>query len=256
MPDVAYGVLEILKGDEADLDQLLNLVGRDPAMATTILRTANSAAFGGLGTVDDLEQGVLRLGMRQVARLVTALIHRGHFVSRHPARQDVLLEIWEDAVASAIVCQRLANRSGGKAGLSFLAGLLHDTGKLLLLRGVEQDEEKRWNDFVPIEALRKMMVALHCPLGYRALRTWDLPERLCLVARDHHRDDLDATDGLVSRVQLAGAIVRKATADPCLGPGPSLLEHPASVRLRLTEDDLASVITGLEDEIQAFRQLV
>jgi HD-like signal output (HDOD) protein len=256
MPDLAHRVMALLQSDEIDVHQLLDVVGKDPAMVAAILRMSNSASFAGMRVVNDLDQAVARIGIRQVGYLVTALVHRGNFVSRDPSRQDLLHALWDHAVASAMACRRLAVVTRAEPGESFLAGLLHDTGKLLVLRGVEEVERVTHGERISAAVLGELIDVLHGELGYHALRTWNFSDTVCEAARDHHRGRLGPEDGLLARVQMATAMARKVGAHPHPDPELSLLDHPAFERLGLTEDQLAAIIVLLEDEISAFRQLV
>jgi hypothetical protein len=99
------------------------------------------------------------------------------------------------------------------------------------------------------------MDALHGELGYHALRSWKMVETLCVVARDHGRTDLTLDDTLLAQVQVASAIARKTGAHPDPDPDLGLMRIPAVRLLGLAEDDLASVIVALEDEMSEYRQL-
>lgn len=254
MPDIAHQVLALLQDEEADTRALLDVIHKDPAMVTSILRMANSARFAGLRAAHDLDQAVARIGMRQVGYLVTALIHKGHFTSKSPARQDLIYSLWDHSVASAMACRHIATLRRGEAGQTFLAGLLHDTGKLLVLRGIEQVDGR--GRAVPLAIACEVMEALHTELGYHALRTWKISEELCVVARDHRRTDLRSEDTLIAQVQVASAVARKIGSHPDPDPDLRLMEMPSVRLLGLTEDDLATVIVELEDELLEFRQLV
>jgi HD-like signal output (HDOD) protein len=255
MPDLAHRVLGLLKDEEIDVHVLLDVVGQDPAMVAAILRMANGAAFAGMRPVNDLDLAVARLGIRQVGCLVTALVHRGNFVSRNPSRSELLHALWDHAVASATVCRHLANTCGGEPGESFLAGLLHDTGKLLVLRGVEEIERRAHGETISMNVVRELLAMLHGELGYHALRTWNIADPICEAARDHHAEILGPDDGLLARVQLATAIARKFGAHPDPDPELSLHALPAYRWLHVDDERIATLIIHLEDEVGALRQL-
>jgi HD-like signal output (HDOD) protein len=256
MPDIAHQVLSLLQDEETDTRGLLDMVHKDPAMVTAILRMSNSARFAGLRPANDLDQAVARLGLRQVGYIVTALIHRGHFTSRSPARQDLIYALWDHSVATAMACRHIAQARRGDAGQAFLAGLLHDTGKLLVLRGIEQADQASGARATPLAVALEVMDVLHPEMGYHALKTWRIPETLCVVARDHRRADLAPDDALIAEVQVASAVARKIGSHPEPDPELQLMELPSVCLLGLSEDDLATVIVALEDEICEFRQMV
>ena len=137
-------LLQLLRDeDRADLNTAGALIENEPAMAASVLRMANSASFGGLRRLEDPGEAIGRLGLRQVSSLVTAVSHRGHFESGDPERKQSLRVLWDHAVATALASKSLAAREGADLAESFLAGLLHDIGKLLVLKGADQEEMVR-----------------------------------------------------------------------------------------------------------------
>jgi HD-like signal output (HDOD) protein len=138
LPGLVNRLMDILRDqDRASSRKVAELVGTDPAVAATLLRWANSAAFGGLSPVSELSLAVARLGFRQVTSAVTTLAHSGHFHSEDPMKSQVLESLWVHAVATAIASKYIAGLTGGEPEQSFVAGLLHDTGKLLVLRAAD-----------------------------------------------------------------------------------------------------------------------
>lgn len=177
LPELARRILDLLHDESrADSRCVAELVRNDQAVAATLLRMANSAAFGGLREVTDLSQAVTRLGLRHVGSVVTALLHRGNFETRDPARQDLLRVLWDHAVATALTARYLTVRGGGDPEEAYLAGLLHDTGKLLVLKGVDVLQRKGAGTSLTPPVLDDLLDLLHTELGHRTLTRWKLPE--------------------------------------------------------------------------------
>jgi HD-like signal output (HDOD) protein len=255
LPEVASRLMQLLKNEKAaDPRTVSELIANEPAITAAILRLANSAAFGGLRRVDALDQAIARLGMRQVGSLVTAITHKGHFAAGHPEKVRVLHALWDHSVASAMAARHLAGLGGDDRSEAFLAGLLHDVGKLLVLKAVDQLEKRGGDRFTPI-VIDELMGMLHGQLGHGVLVAWNFPEPISRVALRHHEppalDDL-----LLLRVQAANAIARKLGLHPHPDPDLDLLEEPAIEALRLDDLELASLMVEVEDEIAAVRSML
>jgi len=249
LPELAHRALHLLDDpDSADQRRLVELIECDAAIAAGTLRAANSSSFGGLREINTVEPAVQRLGLRQVAAIITALVQKGQFVTGLAERRGLLQALWNHAMASAFAARRLAVLAEGEEHQAFLGGLFHDVGKLLVLKGVESIEARTPGLVTTGQVLGELMTVLHAELGGQILAAWSIPEPLCAVARDHHLEPR-ADRPLLLLVQAANAIARKMGAHPEPVPDLVLIEEPAVELLGLRELDLAEVMVDLEDEI-------
>ncbi len=257
LPRIVNQLEELLADSErASSKEVANLIRNEPAIAASLLRMANSAAFGGLHPISNLTHAIARLGFKQVSSVVTALAHSSHFHSDDPAMKRWLETLWGHAVATALGARAVANLTAGDPEEAFMAGLLHDTGKLLVLKAVDYIENKRKLAVVTPTVLDELMDILHTELGHRTLVAWHLPQEICEVALRHHDKNLDLGDSLIIRVQVADAIARKIGEHPEPRPDLDLLEVPAVEQLSLDDIELASLTVDLEDEIAEVKQLL
>ena len=100
MPDLAVRLQKALEDGGSDSRLVAQLIRNEPTIAASLLRTANSAAFGGLTPISDLSQAIARLGLKQVQTLVTALLVQGQFESNQESNQKTLATLWNHSIAS------------------------------------------------------------------------------------------------------------------------------------------------------------
>ena len=231
--------------DRLNAKDVAELVQQDPAMATALLRIANSAMFGGLQKISDLSQAIARLGMKRVGSMLTTMMHKGQFEGNNESDRELLEILWGHSIATAIAARRLSEVTGGDPEESYLAGLLHDTGKLLVLRAVDH-----------LQSHGKSMDGPHAELGHLTLSNWQLPEPICDAVRYHHHMGEEMKDWLVARVQAADAIARKIGAHYLPEPNLDLEEIPAFDVLNMSEIELVALTVDLEDEIKALKALI
>jgi HD-like signal output (HDOD) protein len=257
LPELATRVLQLLRAEDgADVVALSKLIEKEPAITASVLRVANSVSFAGFGAVPDLDQAIARLGARQVGSIVTAVTHKDNYVSSDPAYAQLMRRLWDHAVATALGARRLAVAGRGDAGEAFLAGLLHDAGKLVVLKGV--DQLGRGKDAVQISpaVVSELMKLLHAELGYRTLTAWKLPAPICRVAERHHDPKPPLGDLLLIRVQAANAIARAIGAHPEPQQDLDLHAVPAIERLNLAEPELLALLVALEGEFNSVQMLI
>jgi HD-like signal output (HDOD) protein len=256
LPEVATRVLGLLRDENAaDLQKVGDLVRSEPAIAASILRMANSAFFGGLRSVGDVGDAIARLGLRQVATIVTTVAHKGHFTSEEPGRGKLLHALWDHAVATALVARQLAAAGGADRSEAYLAGLLHDTGKLVVLKALDELEKRDATVRVTAPVQEQLMDELHAQLGHRVLTAWRLPDAITRAALMHHLQTQALEDPLVLRVQAADMVARKLGAHPHPEPDLDLLTVLALERLNFADLELAALMVDVEDQLAQIRSL-
>ncbi len=254
LPEVAVKAREMLSSENMQAGALGDLLAQDAAIVASLLRLANSAAFGGLGRVESLSTAMQRIGFRQVGAIVTGLSLKGHFDHPSPEKRALLGILWDHSVTSAFAARSIAARIGVDGERAFLSGLLHDCGKVLVLRAVDHLEEGVLDFEVTEDLVRELMEALHAELGHRVLTDWNLPEEICEVALNHGRFQAKGDD-LMLCVQAANLITCRLGFH--LNPDPELVvvEDPIIEDLGLDDLTLATLMVDMEDHLTEMKNL-
>ncbi len=207
-------------------------------------------AYAGLREITDLQQAVTRLGLGTVEQTVLALSAKGAFAALDKADEELYRALWVHSVTTAFAARRLAPRTPGlNSETVFLAGLLHDIGKVVVLRCVgalRRRDPERFS--FERETVLEFFDGLHCKVGEHLCRAWNLPEEIREVVRRHH-DDLGAGDTLIAAVQLASQIAAKLGASLRPDPDLSLLATQGAAMLRLDDVRIASLLVDVEDDV-------
>ena len=255
MPDLAVRLQKALEDDGSDSRLVAQLIRNEPTIAASLLRTANSAAFGGLTPISDLSKAIARLGLKQVQTLVTALLVRGQFESNQESNQKTLATLWNHSIASAAVARNFAAREGYPTEDAFMAGLLHGIGRLIVLRALDRlmqmDKELRPTD----AAVDELVEALQYDLGYFTLRSWNLSEDTCDAARAMDPDAGPPEKTIMRIVQAADHIARKLGLHPHPDPDLNLMDQDAIESLEISDVELAALMIDLEDEVEEVRSV-
>jgi putative nucleotidyltransferase with HDIG domain len=186
---VVQSLVEHVSRPDFDLRQVCKLIELDPALASRILRVANSAAYRGLGPCRSVTQAVMRIGGTNISGLAMAMSAMALF---HDLG-GIGRKIRDHSAGTAVVARELAI-SLGCAPLSskvFLAGLLHDIGKLLIIQsGDKSYAELVAREMVPSSVhLRELSMwgFDHGLLGAQVLRSWNIPAPIPQLIAWHHQ---------------------------------------------------------------------
>lgn len=213
VPVVAQKVMDEMTRVSCSAESLSAIIRSDQALMGRILRIANSAFYRRPIPAKTLEQAVMRLGLGLVRDLAISLSTQSLFKKFGPLET----QMWEHSIAVGTAAQLIAKKSGGiDDGEAFVAGMLHDTGKVLLNNHAPQhyaaavararDEGRQ---LFAIE--REEFGFDHTVVGGLMMKKWELPEEIMNAAIWHHSlDELDLVPaksrGVVVTVALANDI--------------------------------------------------
>lgn len=134
LPSIVAEVVEITHNPSATMAQVSACIQRDPALAAKILSVSNSPFYGLKQYVGTLKLALVVLGVREIRSIVLG-ISVYETLQGAPSQDHEMLRLWNHSVLVAGLCRKLgAARSLGLQGEDFMAGLLHDIGKLVLVR--------------------------------------------------------------------------------------------------------------------------
>ena len=197
-PLAAQAVLAVFRRRHYSLDQITTLVERDPSLAQTLLRHANSAWYAtpGAAPVVAIGAAVQRIGTAGVHSTVMSTIIAGT-VSRPGARyNEIAKQVWDHMVRVAPLARRLARPFGANAEQAFTLGLAHDVGKLILFDQVAEHRRRLRREVrLPDRFLSDALRTLHEPLGGLAAIEWGLSPHFARTVSTHHRSPVPKEAG-------------------------------------------------------------
>ncbi len=245
----AASIQQELAKNEPSIQVVEKIITADQALATQVLKIANSSFYRGLTEVGTVRASIMRLGMKEIEKVVLLATSRNHFKSTDKTIELLMKKLWQHAVGCAYGTVWLARRHtyGVEQSQAFFGGLFHDVGKLLVLVIIEQIKRRNQSLKITDALLLEAMDRLHAREGGKLLAKWNMPEYFCVIAREHHSSELDDKNILMLLVRMSNLVCHK------LGIGlvrdPSLI-LPATLEadlLNLSEIDLAELEIALED---------
>jgi HD-like signal output (HDOD) protein len=193
LPEVALKIRRALADDNVSVSEIARLLGSDPALAARTLRIANSAMFyRGSRPITSLNGAVSQLGYKMVRNVALSFAAQQVFLG-YSSRQlrDLVSAIWRHSVHAAVVAHMLARvRTKLNADEAFLAGLLHEIGKLYILMQAKDSVEVLAAD----GGFQSVLAAWHPRLGRAVIEAWELSPELAAAVGDHQACSLAAPE--------------------------------------------------------------
>jgi putative nucleotidyltransferase with HDIG domain len=187
MPVIAVQCMGVLEDPNQTFSDVGKLVGKDPVLASRVLRLANSAAFPGKSAVTSLEHAIARMGTEGLKLALVNYSMYQAFSSKNQRIQSAFRGIWEHSLAVALIAKEMANGLEGQTpldpGVAYLAGLLHDVGKpvvgalLLEAEKLISDKESSF-PWINHNVWQRVVAGSHRRVGTALARKWNLPAEI------------------------------------------------------------------------------
>jgi HD-like signal output (HDOD) protein len=240
---------QMLQRGEFDLRELEELVSRDPAITSGLLRAANSSFYGGLSKIVTVRDALARLGTTNIAQLIVLVTQKQHYRLRDPKLAHMAELLWRHAVACAAGSRWLAKRlhMPEVEAQAMLGGLLHDVGKLFLLRVVDELLATKCLTDPSAALLQELLTKLHGETGERLLASWNIPDPYRSLVRRHHDCEFREDELLLLVVRLADQACNKLGIGLEPAPNLSLAATAEAQALNVPELTLAELEIAIED---------
>ncbi len=190
LPQVALEINRLLDNPGATISQVSNIIRKDQAVASKMLRLVNSSFFGLEKQVSTISRAVVILGFNTVRNALVSVSILKAMKGARNERVD-FSSFWRHAISCAVVSKLFARSSHlGAPEDAFTAGLIHDIGKLVLAKYFPDQfvkilEKKDFGrpfydseiDVVPVH---------HNEIGAHLARRWRLPALICDAVHYSH----------------------------------------------------------------------
>ena len=221
-PKAATEALRLARDPESGPRDIERALANDPVLAGEVVQLANSVAAGSSTAVNSLGGALIRVGTVAAGNLIAAAAVRSCFAS------GKLHNLWTHSSETGQNAGKLASLSNLDPGEAYLAGLVHDIGRLPFEISEAGRLVRQWEeaDFPAVYAEMLATGTDHAEVGAEILTRWNFPDSIVEAVRFHHRPEL-------VRSKLAAVLYAVEDVNESL---PSVArDHAAAKRLEVDE---------------------
>ncbi len=191
LPIVIQQIQKVLSSPKSNMGQISRIIEKDQTLTVRTLRLVNSAYYGLRNTVTSIKDAIIIIGLDSVHNLMLGLsvikIFKGNDnkIFNHES-------FWEHSLGCALMSKHIAKKLGyEKPDDCFIAGLLHDIGKLIL-------EQYMHEEYISVLKHSKEKISLlivqeeselgfnHADIGAFVAMKWKIPTQLIILMKYHH----------------------------------------------------------------------
>jgi len=212
LPSLYAELLEEIGSQDVSVQKIGTIISKDIAMTAKILHLVNSPFFGFRSTISSPTQAVALLGLDTIKSLVLSIQIFSRFnVSK---KLEAFIEtLWEHSMATGILAKTIAeeeNQDAVAVDQSFLAGTLHDLGKIVLAANIPDKyveiAARAERENIPVSEVEMELLGItHSEVGAYLIGFWGLPAPVVEGLSLHHSPGncLERRFGPLSVVHIA-----------------------------------------------------
>ncbi len=248
MPEILFKLLELCQADEAGMGELAKLIANDAGMTSKVLGVANSAAYHRGGQKVGLMQALGIMGADAIKTLVISesVLHTFNGFSGTAGRD--LRSFWKHALATAIIAREVAKKIGYlHSEEAYLAGLLHDVGRLALMTVAPQEYGSNFwardDESLCAVEIETLQIS-HAEAGAWLVERWNLDSFMADSILYHHEspDRIETSHALIRIVHLANGLAHHPLDEP--------LPAEAGALCKISNDVLSTIIQSAVAQVQ------
>jgi HD-like signal output (HDOD) protein len=214
LPSATLQILSLSDNADATARDYERLISQDAAMASKILRTANSPYFCGSREVTSIQRALIQLGVNQVRSVCLTTAFQSSLASKKLDKRFDTTRYWQHCLAVACASKVLAKLTDrAPVEEAFVAGMLHDLGKLAIAmflptESVQIMQLSAARQISHHEAETCLLNTSHQEIGELAAEKWSLPKLFVQPVRYHHNpiDKGRTLEPLTAIVHVANAL--------------------------------------------------
>lgn len=189
LPAVVNKILQVSSDPESSIDKLARIVEAEVGLASSIVKMANSPFFGLSREVASIPHALAVLGMEEVRNMVLAKAMFNTFTNFRKKEERVNV-LWKHSFYSALAAQAIADKMGRDDSGLFVAGLIHDIGKMVIFLAFSSESlRKIYGANEKLKDSEKEITYLglnHEDLGRLLVKSWLFPDSLQMAVGYHH----------------------------------------------------------------------
>jgi HD-like signal output (HDOD) protein len=264
LPAIVSRLIAVVCAPDTSAEDASELIERDPALTSKVLRLANSAFYGMPRSISSVSSAVVILGFNTIKSLALGASVVNLFPQKGGAMAFDRMRFWKHSIVTAMVVRNIATSIMNTAFMdpqsAFCAGIMHDIGKLIFELFTPSDyaevcrysKEKK----VPlVEAETALLGTTHAEIGHILADKWALPLELEQTIVHHHAPyAVKSTSIIVTAIHLADSITHRLNCgvwDEEAQPAEWVLARDT---LSIDEAGYQAIVGSLTNEIEKYKE--
>jgi len=233
LPEIANKVLSLTQDPDSSAGELSQLIQGDQTLAAHVMRIANSAAYSPNATIVSLQQATARLGMHNISEIALAATINSNLF-KTPGYETYVSDILKSSLATGLWAKEVARVCRKNVESAFLAGLLVDIGRPVLVQTVLEATMAP----VPPEEMSRLELGFQRSIGAKVISSWKMPASILKTIEqfDNYEQSTDAQTQIIAAANALETHTRGELTKE------EILSFPAFALLNLYQDEAEALL--------------
>lgn len=263
LPTVIENVNRAISEDSCSASQLGSIIERDQALASKVLRLANSSYYGLSGKVDTISRAITILGFNTVKNIALSISVLKIFNGSLKHTVD-FIGLWSHSLACAVASKVLMSvKHKQQAEKVFLAGIMHDIGKLLINFVFSAEQETIMSRVAGshnaslLEAELEVMGCTHADMGAIMTEIWKFPHDITEpIKHHHHPQNATKSKEIVSAIHAGNEIVKAMALGKSSSPCAMPVKDSIWEILEISAEELPGIVSAIHSRFEELEGLL
>jgi HD-like signal output (HDOD) protein len=191
LPEIYYEIQSILNDPHSSFNDIALVISSDVSLSARLMKIVNSAFYNFPNKIDNITHAVSIIGTWQLRDLALSTTVLSTF-NKVPKKHIDMRSFWTHSITCGITARLIGiQNSEPNSERLFLAGLLHDVGRLVLLENLPVEADIIMDRFANEDRLLRDLECEilgfdHTDIGAALMNHWNLPTSLSEVIGYHH----------------------------------------------------------------------
>ncbi len=192
MPQVAMKAQRIASNPDSGIAELARVIETDQAIATQVLKIANSAHYGAMSEVASVQKAGIVLGTKTLLEILTLACSSSLLGDKLMGYELDTGDLWMHSLTVAFCSRIIAQKYRPELEeVAFSAGLIHDSGKLILDPYIFE-RKKAFTEFINknelsfLDAETAVLGFDHAGIASELCVKWQIPDNIADAIKYHH----------------------------------------------------------------------
>ncbi len=266
MPATLSRIIQVTNSPDSTAEQLARVVRLDQSLSTKVLRLANSAFIGRIAKVGTIPDAIMTLGFGSIRNLAASASVVDALFPKRMFSGFSWKDMWTHSAICAVASQAIYGRANGPRGgddeTAFVAGLLHDVGKLVVARALPQRFMQvvvactQYN-FAMSKAENNILGVTHSSIGGDLAQQWGFPENLVAAIAYHHMpEDAGEHEDMARAVFAANLLAKRLGRSYLVGVTTDISLKDVADAAELSVDDIRIIVEYVRDDLSRCEEII
>jgi HD-like signal output (HDOD) protein len=213
LPTIYTALSDVLSNPRSTANDAAAIISQDQSSSAKLLKIANSSIYGFRTRLETVSQAIFYIGFEEVKNIILAISIMDIFKATGVMKAINPVELWKHSISVGVGTRLIGTVNGIKELENFfIAGILHDIGKLLFIRNIDKEYAAVVNlstdKGISIrQAEMEILGISHTVAGELIAEKWKLSQRIKTAISNHHSGvDSAESENLTAAVHLANII--------------------------------------------------